>query len=126
VFPVAWTILYILMGLALAIVLNARGARQRGLGIALFAAQLVANLAWNPLFFGWHHVLAAFGLIVVMFALALATAIVFGRIRAAAGWLLAPYLAWIAFAGLLTWSIHRLNPNADDLVPGAVSTQIDL
>lgn len=125
-FPVAWTILYVLIGLALAIVLNARGARERGLGIALFAVQLVANLMWTPLFFGWHRVVLAFAVIVVMVVTALATTFVFGRVRPAAAWLMVPYLVWICFAGALTWSIHRLNPDADGLVPGAISTQIDL
>lgn len=126
VFPVAWTILYVLIGLALAIVLNARGARERGLGIALFVVQLVANLMWTPLFFGWHRVVLAFAVILVMVATALATTLVFGRIRPAAAWLMVPYLVWICFAGALTWGIHRLNPNADSLEPMAVSTQIDL
>ena len=125
-FPVAWSILYVLMGVALAIVLNARGARERGLAIGLFAAQLVANLVWNPLFFGSHRVLLAFGVIVVMLALALATTFVFGRIRTAAAWLMVPYLAWVCFAGALTWGIHVLNPDAANLVPGAVTTQIAL
>ena len=125
-FPVAWTILYVLIGLALAIVLNARGARERGLGISLFAVQLLANLMWTPLFFGWHRVVLAFAAIVIMVLTALATTLVFGRIRPAAAWLMVPYLAWICFAGALTWGIHRLNPNADSLEPSAVSTQIDL
>ena len=120
------SILYVLIGLALAIVLNARGARERGLGIALFAVQLVANLMWTPLFFGWHRVVLAFAVIVVMVVTSLATTLVFGRIRPAAAWLMVPYLVWICFAGALTWSIHQLNPDADGLVPGAVSTQIDL
>jgi tryptophan-rich sensory protein len=59
VFPVAWSALYILIGLALAMILNARGSRLRGLAIALFAAQMVANLAWSPLFFAKHQVFAA-------------------------------------------------------------------
>jgi len=126
VFPVVWTILYVLIGVALAIVLNARGARGRGLGIALFIAQLAANLVWNPLFFGWRRVTLALAVIVVLFVLALATTWVFARIRAAAAWLMVPYLVWIVFAGLLTWRIHQLNPNADNLVPSAASTQIVL
>jgi tryptophan-rich sensory protein len=125
-FPVAWTILYVLIGLALAIVLNARGARERVLGISLFAVQLLANLMWTPLFFGWHRVVLALAVIVIMVLTALATTLVFGRIRPAAAWLMVPYLAWICFAGALTWGIHRLNPNADSLEPSAVSTQIDL
>jgi tryptophan-rich sensory protein len=126
VFPVAWTILYIMIGLALAVVLHARGARERFLAVGLFVAQLIVNVVWNPLFFGWHHVLLAFWVIVLMFVLGVATTLVFGRIRALAAWLMVPYLAWICFAGTLTWSIHRLNPNADTLVPSTGSAQIML
>lgn len=126
VFPVAWTLLYVMMALALAMILHARGARLRGAAIGLFVAQLIANLAWNPLFFGAHKVTAALVVIVVMFLLALATTLAFGRIRPAAAWLMVPYLAWICFAGALTWQIRQLNPNAETLVPSAVSTQIML
>jgi tryptophan-rich sensory protein len=51
VFGVAWTILYILLGLALALILHAKGARGRGVALGFFAAQLVLNYAWSPLFF---------------------------------------------------------------------------
>jgi tryptophan-rich sensory protein len=126
VFPVAWTILYVLLGLALAIVLNARGARGRGAAVALFVAQLAANLVWQPLFFGGHRVVLALVVIAVMVVLALAATLSFARIRAIAAWLMVPYLAWIVFAGVLTWRIHQLNPNAENLVPSAASTQIAL
>lgn len=126
VFPVAWTILYVLLGLALAIVLNARGARGRGAAVALFVAQLAANLVWQPLFFGGHRVVLALVVIGVMVVLALAATFSFARIRAIAAWLMVPYLAWIVFAGVLTWRIHQLNPNAENLVPSAASTQIAL
>jgi tryptophan-rich sensory protein len=49
-FPVAWTILYIFLGLAIAIILYARGARGRGLAVTLFVAQLLLNYAWSPVF----------------------------------------------------------------------------
>lgn len=126
VFPVAWTILYILIGLALAMVLHARGARRRGLAIGLFVAQFVLNLLWSPLFFGWHRPEAAFAVILAMLLLALAATILFFRIRKAAGLLMLPYLAWLAFAALLNWQIIQLNPDARNLVPGAVSADIAL
>ena len=59
VFPVAWTSLYILLGLAVALILHARGARGRGLALAVFAVQFALNLAWTPLFFGAHRIGAA-------------------------------------------------------------------
>ena len=126
VFPLAWAILYVLQGIAVALILHARGARGRGLAIGLFVLQLLVNLAWTPIFFGAHAVMLALAVIVAMLVLAIATTIVFGRIRSAAAWLMVPYLAWICFAGMLTLGIHQLNPNAERLVPSASSTQIEL
>lgn len=123
-FPVAWTTIYILMGLALAMIINARGSSLRGPAIALFAAQLIVNLAWAPLFFGAHQVFWAVVAIAAMLALAIATTFVFGRIRKAAAWLMVPYLVWISFAGVLTWRIGQLNPNAESLVCAASATQM--
>jgi len=124
VFPVAWTSLYILMGIAVAVILNARGARGRGLALALFAVQFALNLAWTPLFFGLHRVGAALLVIVAMLAVAIATTVMFGRIRPLAAWLMVPYLVWISFAGVLTWRIGQLNPQAETLVPAAHTSQM--
>src|SRR3546814_6520626 len=93
-FPVAWTILYVLESVALAIILHARGARGRGLAIALFVAQFVLSLAWTPVFFGAHRVVLALAIIAAMIGLAIAATLMFGRIRRAAAWLMVPYLAW--------------------------------
>ena len=123
-FPVAWTTLYILIGFALAMILNARGARLRWLATALFVAQFAFNLAWTPLFFGAHRIDAALIVIAAMLALAIATTIVFARVRRAAAWLMLPYLVWISFAGVLTWSIGRLNPDAGTLVSRPHTSQM--
>lgn len=125
-FGVAWSVLYVMLGVALAMVLSARGAKWRSVGVALFALQFAINLAWSPLFFAAHQVLAAFVLILFMLAGAIATTIVFGRVRTAAAWLMVPYLAWLSFASILNWQIHVLNPNAETLVPGRQGTQFDL
>lgn len=124
VFGAAWSLLYILQGLALAIVLNARGNRLRALAIILFVVQLALNLAWSPLFFAMHQVMPAFWLVVGIFVAALATTLVFGQIRPLAAWLMLPYLAWLCFAAALNHDIARLNPGAERLVPGSLSTQI--
>jgi tryptophan-rich sensory protein len=124
VFPVAWGLLYILMGLALAMIIHARGAKLRGLAIVLFAAQMLVNLIWSPLFFGAHQVFWALIVLVVMFVLALVTTLIFSRIRRGAAWLMVPYLAWLCFAGLLTWQIAALNPNAETIEPSSSSAQI--
>jgi benzodiazapine receptor len=123
-FPVAWTTLYILLGLAVAIILHARGARGRGLALALFAVQFVLNLAWTPLFFGMHQVGAALIVIIAILVVATITTVLFGRIRPLAAWLMVPYLVWISFAGVLTWRIGQLNPDAETLVPAVHTSQM--
>jgi tryptophan-rich sensory protein len=124
VFGVAWTILYILMGLALAMILHARGARGRGLAIGLFLAQLALNYAWSPIFFAMHRVDLALVVVIAMLALAIGATLLFARIRVAAAWLMVPYIAWLIFASLLTFQVGRLNPHADALVPEPGSADI--
>ncbi|MEQ6335288.1 TspO/MBR family protein [Sphingobium sp. MK2] len=123
-FGVAWTILYVLMGLALAIVLHARGAKGRGPAIALFLVQLVMNLAWSPLFFRAHQVGSALILILALIVVVAITIWLFDRVRRIAGLLLLPYLAWLCFASFLNYEIGRLNPDAETLVAPALRTQI--
>jgi tryptophan-rich sensory protein len=125
-FPVAWTILYVCLGLALALILHARGARGRGPALAVFLVQLALNFAWSPLFFAAHKVGPALLVILAMLVLTAAAAFLFRRIRTAAALLLLPYLAWLAFAASLNYEIGRLNPGAEALVPGGSSADIPL
>jgi len=124
VFPVAWTTIYVLLGLAQAIVLAARPAPGRGLATGLFMFGFGLSLAWMPLFFGAHLVSAAVWLIAAMLVIGMATTFAFARVRRLAAWLMVPYLVWISFAGVLTWSIDRLNPAAETLVPSPVTSQM--
>lgn len=123
-FGVAWTILYTMMGLALAMILNARGAAGRGAAITIFTLHLILNYAWSPLFFGAHQVTAAFYLLLTILAGALVSTALFWRIRRTAGLLMLPYLAWLCFASALNFETDRLNPDAEILVPPAASTNI--
>ncbi|MEP7349677.1 MAG: TspO/MBR family protein [Sphingorhabdus sp.] len=124
VFGIVWPILYFMTGLAFAMVIHARGARYRGLGIGLFLVQLVLNLGWSPIFFGRHQVTTALFLILAILLLAIATTLIFGRVRKAAAWLMVPYLVWLSFAAILNFQIDRLNPDAESLYVPAASTQI--
>lgn len=124
VFPLAWTTIYVLIGLALAMVLNARGARGRGVAVGLFVLGFALALVWMPLFFGAHQIGAATLLIAAMLLVGIATTVSFARIRPAAAWLMLPYLVWISFAGVLSWSIGRLNPDGTTLAPAAHTTQM--
>lgn len=124
VFPVAWTVLYVMMALALAIIIHARGARMRGLAIGLFLVQLVANLAWSPLFFRAHMVIESLYLLVFILVAATITTIIFARIRIGAALMMLPYLVWLGFAGALNYSINDLNPDASSLVVPVFRSQI--
>lgn len=124
VFGVVWSTLYIMMGVALAMILYARGARGRGLALGLFFTQLVLNLIWSPMFFAAHQVSLAFWLILAILLLTIATTFAFAPIRKAAAWLLVPYMVWLSFASILNYKIDVMNPDAETLVPEAPSTNI--
>jgi translocator protein len=110
IFGPVWTLLYILMGISLWLVIrDAAGGRPVQQAVALFAAQLAANLAWSILFFGLHLLIVAFVEIIVLLALIAATTIAFRRINTTAGWLLVPYLCWTGFATILTGAVWLLN-----------------
>lgn len=111
-FGIVWTVLYIVMGLALAMVVTARGATWRGLAMALFALQFVLNLAWSPVFFGMQQIQGGLILLVIIDVMVLATVWAFYRIRPLAGALLLPYLAWVLFATLLNYQFLVANPGA--------------
>ncbi len=122
-FPTAWTILYALMGLALAIVCAAWGARGRTAAIVAFALQLAVNLAWSPVFFGLNDIRAALIVIAVLDVLVIVTIVLFWRVRSLAGALLLPYLAWILFATALNWQFFQLNPGGGLDTPGTGAQQ---
>lgn len=124
VFATVWPTLYLMMGIAFAMILHARGARGRGRAIGLFLLQFFLNLCWSPLFFGSHKVGAAFYLLLAILLLAAATMASFGRIRRAAGLLMLPYILWLCFAAYLNFQVDRLNPGAEGLHVPAASTQI--
>ncbi|MDZ3830187.1 MAG: TspO/MBR family protein [Sphingopyxis sp.] len=124
VFATVWPLLYVCLGLSLAMILHARGAQGRGFALILFFVQLLANFAWSPLFFGAHQVTTAFYLIIFILMVTIATAFAFAPIRKAAAWLLVPYMAWLSFAAILNFQIDQRNPDAETLVPAAASTQI--
>ena len=125
-FGIVWTVLYVMMGLALALVAAARGARGRGLAIGLFVVQLLLNLAWSPVFFGARQITAALWLILVLDLAVILTIVQFRKVRALAAALLLPYLAWILFATYLTFAFLQANPDADGREVSRAVTRIEL
>ena len=112
VFGVAWTTLYALLGLALALILAEPPSERRRNALILFFVQLALNFAWSPIFFAGHDISLAKLVIFVMAAIAAAAAGQFWRMRPLAGALMIPYLGWLIFAAMLTAAIEKLNPGA--------------
>lgn len=108
VFGPVWTALYVLMGVAAWLVWDRHGRSARG-ALTLFVVQLLFNAAWSAIFFGLQSPGLAFAEILVLWALIVATTVAFWRLRAVAGGLMLPYLAWVSFAAVLNFTIWRLN-----------------
>ena len=120
-FGIVWTVLYALMGFALAMVITARGARGRGAAVIAFVVQLALNLAWSPVFFAAHQLTWALVLLCAIDFAVIVTIVLFWRVRAFAAILLLPYLAWILFATYLNYEFRASNPALDGVnVSGAV------
>jgi tryptophan-rich sensory protein len=111
-FPVAWTILYALIGAALAMILVEPRSPRRKTALILFFVQLALNYAWSPIFFGAHDIGLARIVIYVMAVVAALAAGNFLRLNRVAGLLLIPYLAWLIFAAVLNGAIQDMNPGA--------------
>jgi tryptophan-rich sensory protein len=125
-FGIVWSVLYVLLGVALAMVASARGAPGRGPAVVLFALQLMLNLAWSPVFFAMHRMTVALGIIGVMIVLTLGLIALFRRVRPMAGALLLPYLAWICFAGVLNYQFLAMNPAADGAQGSGAAVRVQL
>ena len=84
-------------------------SRQVLLALSLFATQLILNMAWSILFFGYQKIGLAFGEIIMLFACVFLTTVLFWKIDKVSGLLLTPYLIWLGFATTLTGFIWYLN-----------------
>ena len=108
VFGPVWSALYALMGIAAWLVWRSPGIK--GIALGLFGAQLAANALWSWLFFAWHRGALAAVEVLVLLALIAATTAAFWRTSRLAALLFVPYLLWVAFASVLTWSVWLRNP----------------
>ena len=109
-FGPVWAVLYTLMGISAWRVWRAPPSRARSGALGLWAAQLAANAAWTPLFFGAHRPRTALADLGLMLGAVGAYAAVARRVDRPAAWMMAPYLAWGGFAGALNFAIARANP----------------
>lgn len=109
-FGPVWTLLYILMGLALYIIWKKDApARLKRPAILLWSLQMFFNFLWSFIFFGLHRMNLAFYEMLVLWVLILLTIFAFARISKEAAWLLVPYISWVSFAALLNYTIWQMN-----------------
>jgi len=103
-FPIVWTILYILMGIAAWLVWESEG-EGRKLALSLYGIQLILNAIWSIFFFGMDAYFLAFVDLVLLWFFLYLTIREFGKVNKTAGILLLPYIAWVTFAGYLNLAI---------------------
>jgi len=111
-FGPVWTVLYLMIAVAGWLVWRDAGFANAGLALAVYAAQLLLNAAWTPLFFGLHRPDLGFADIVLVWISIVLTIVFFYPIDAVAALLLVPYLAWVTFASALNFAVWRLNSAA--------------
>jgi tryptophan-rich sensory protein len=110
IFGPVWTTIYVLMGVSFYMILASKAKKHLHTeAVQFFIAQLVFNILWSAIFFGWKSPCLAFGSIVALWILILFTIMRFYPIRKAAAFLLVPYIAWVSFAAILNFFIATLN-----------------
>ena len=109
VFGPVWTFLYLTMALAAWLVWREGGWRDRRSPLGLFLLQWFLNVLWTPIFFAMHRPGASLVEIIALWVALAATIASFWRVRALAGAVLLPYLAWVTFAAILNFEIWSLN-----------------
>lgn len=110
VFPIVWSILYILMGISLYLVMMKQSVYlDKRPAYILFFVQLFINFLWQPIFFGAKMYFTAFVILALLFLSVIAMTVSFYKISSAASLLQIPYIIWIAFAGYLNLGVAVLN-----------------
>lgn len=110
VFPVVWTILYLMMGLASYQIVTAGVSEpRRRRALIFYGLQLAANFLWTIVFFSLRIYLTAFLWILVLWLLIFVCTVLFYYIRRSAGKLMVPYILWVTFAAYLNLGIYLLN-----------------
>ncbi len=108
VFPIVWSILYILMGISSYIVYSSH-SRSKYSALTIYVIQLVFNGLWSIVFFNMHRYLLSFIVLITLWILILSMVYRFKQIDRLSGILQIPYLLWVTYAGYLNFSIYILN-----------------
>lgn len=117
---IALTLSWLLLGVVLAMLLHARGARGRGIALALLLLQVALALLWPPVLFGFHELGASLLLDGAMILLGFVLVVLLWRVRRLAALLMLCQIGWLLYLAVLTWLLVELNPVA----PQSPSTDI--
>ena len=109
VFPVIWTVIYVLIALSFFFYVRDGFSRDKIPAVIIFFIQLLLNFCWSPVYFGLHNVELAFWIIILLIIFVLINIILFYKKSRAAAYLLIPYFLWIIFAAYLNFEIVMLN-----------------
>lgn len=110
-FPIVWTVLFILMGISAAMIYldkSASGA-QKSSALATYILSLIVNFFWSLIFFNLRAFLFAFFWLLLLLYLVIRTIMKYYKINRVAAYLQIPYAIWVTFAGYLTFAIWYLN-----------------
>ena len=108
-FPVVWSILYVLMGISATRISLAPDSPQKKQGLNLFIIQLVLNFFWSLIFFNLQAYGLAFFWLAALWITVFLMILAFSKVDPAAAWLQIPYLVWLTFAGYLSFAVWQLN-----------------
>ena len=108
VFPIAWTVLYALMGISAYMIYESK-SKLKSKALTVYAVQLLLNFAWPIIFFNGDMFLVAFILLIIIWFLVLCMISLFYKIKPPAAYLQIPYALWLTFAAYLNLSIYLLN-----------------
>ena len=110
VFPIVWTILYIMMGIAsYDIFVSETDRKSKMTALSLYATQLFFNFWWSIIYFNLKNYLFAFIWLIAMWGLIIATTLEFRKFSKKAALLMVPYLLWTTFAAYLNYGVYVLN-----------------
>lgn len=109
VFPIAWSILYLLMGIASAIIYSKQDSENRTIGLIFHFIQLVLNFFWSIIFFNLQNYLLAFIWLILLWLSVFSMIVNYKKVNMGATILNIPYICWLTFAGYLNLMVYILN-----------------
>ena len=110
-FPIVWTVLYVLMGISSAMIFidRIKDSNAAKSGLIIYALSLILNFSWSLIFFNLEAALLALVVLIALLVTIIRTIILYKRVNPIASYLQIPYAVWVLFAGYLNAGIWLLN-----------------